>query len=81
VCIKYTIIFLKNKNNLNLNFEMRLYICKKFYNMTKSAKNLFWVLFFLSLALGVAVYFLLPSMVSLTIVPIVTCFAKALDLV
>jgi hypothetical protein len=49
--------------------------------MTKSAKNLFWVLFFLSLALGVAVYFLLPSMVSLTIVPIVTCFAKALDLV
>jgi hypothetical protein len=49
--------------------------------MTKSAKNMYWVLFFLSLALAVAVYFFLPSMVSLTVVPIVTCFAKALDLV
>lgn len=57
-----------------------LYICKK-NNMTKSAKNIYWVLFILSLALAVAVYFFIPALVSLTVVPIVTCFAKALDLV
>jgi len=49
--------------------------------MTKSAKTTYWILFFLSLALSVAVYFFLPSMVSLTVVPIVTTFAKALDLI
>ena len=49
--------------------------------MTKSAKNMYWVLFLLSLALSVAVYFFIPALVSLTVVPIVTCFAKALDLI
>jgi len=49
--------------------------------MTKSQKNTYWILFFLSLALAVAVYFFLPALVSVTIVPIVCTFAKALDLV
>lgn len=49
--------------------------------MTKGQKNTFWVLFLLSLVLSVAVYFFLPSLVSLMVVPIVTTFAKALDLV
>jgi len=50
-------------------------------DMTKSQKNTFWMLFFLSLALSVAVYFYLPALVSLTVVPVVTTFAKALDLI
>jgi hypothetical protein len=49
--------------------------------MTKSQKNTFWILFFLSLGLSVAVYFYLPALVSLTVVPVVTTFAKALDLI
>jgi len=49
--------------------------------MTKSQKNMYWMLFFLSLALSVAVYFYLPALVSVTVVPIVTTFAKALDLI
>jgi hypothetical protein len=49
--------------------------------MTKSQKNTFWFLFFLSLGLSVAVYFYLPALVSLTVVPVVTTFAKAIDLI
>lgn len=49
--------------------------------MTKSAKNTFWILFFLSIALSVTVYLFLPSMVSLTVVPLVTTLVKALDLI
>ncbi|MFZ9263272.1 MAG: hypothetical protein ACO3AW_04730 [Chitinophagaceae bacterium] len=49
--------------------------------MTKSQKNMFWMLFFLSLALTVAVYFFLPALVSLMVVPVVTTFTKALDLI
>jgi hypothetical protein len=49
--------------------------------MTKSQKNTYWILFFLSIALCVVVYLFLPSMVSLTVVPLVTTFAKALDLI
>jgi hypothetical protein len=56
-------------------------IFAKNITMTRSAKNTYWILFFLSLALSVAVYFFLPSMVSLTVVPVVTCFTKALDLI
>jgi hypothetical protein len=49
--------------------------------MTKSAKSTYWILFLLSLALSVAVYIFLPSMVSLTVVPVVTTLTKALDLI
>jgi len=49
--------------------------------MTKSQKNTYWMLFFLSLALSVGVYFYIPSLVSLMVVPIVTTFTKALDLI
>jgi hypothetical protein len=49
--------------------------------MTKSQKNTYWILFFLSLALSVGVYFFLPSMISLMVVPVVTTFTKALDLI
>jgi hypothetical protein len=49
--------------------------------MTKSQKNTYWMLFFLSLALSVGVYLYVPSIVSLMVVPIVTTFTKALDLI
>ena len=49
--------------------------------MTRSAKTTYWILFLLSLVLSVAVYFFLPSMVSLTVVPVVTTLTKALDLI
>ncbi|MEY4336171.1 MAG: hypothetical protein RLZZ45_1090 [Bacteroidota bacterium] len=49
--------------------------------MTKSQKNTYWILFFLSLAASVGVYFYVPSLVSLMVVPVVTTFTKALDLI
>ncbi|MFN6374119.1 MAG: hypothetical protein ACK4YD_03020 [Chitinophagia bacterium] len=49
--------------------------------MTKSQKNTYWMLFFVSLAASVAVYFFLPAMVSMMVVPVVTTFTKALDLI
>ncbi len=62
--------------------EQRLYICiLKHSKMTKSQKNTYWMLFFLSLALSVGVYFYVPSLVSLMVVPVVTTFTKALDLI
>lgn len=63
----------------SLNLVLHLLINQK--DMTKSQKNMYWMLFFLSLALSVAVYFYLPALVSVTVVPIVTTFAKALDLI
>jgi len=39
------------------------------------------MLFFLSLALSVGGYFYIPSLVSLMVVPVVTTFTKALDLI
>lgn len=42
---------------------------------------LYWILFFLSIALSVAVYLFLPSMISLTLVPITTFLVKALDII
>ena len=63
----------------NENLVLHLLINQS--SMTKSQKNTFWVLFFLSLGLSVAVYFFLPALVSLTVVPVVTTFAKALDLI
>lgn len=58
-----------------------VYLQFKLNKMTKSQKNVYWILFFLSIALCVVVYLFLPSMVSLTVVPLVTTFAKALDLI
>ncbi len=58
-----------------------VYLQFKLNKMTKSKKNVYWILFFLSIALCVVVYLFLPSMVSLTVVPLVTTFAKALDLI
>lgn len=49
--------------------------------MDKKSKALFWVLFFASLGLAVAVYFYLPAFTSLTVVPIVTTLVKAMDLI
>lgn len=58
-----------------------VYLQFKLNKMTKSQKNTYWILFFLSIALSVVVYLFLPSMVSLTVVPLVTTFVKALDLI
>ena len=58
-----------------------VYLQFKLNKMTKSQKNVYWILFFLSIAICVVVYLFLPSMVSLTVVPLVTTFAKALDLI
>ncbi len=58
-----------------------VYLHFKLNKMTKSQKNVYWILFFLSIALCVVVYLFLPSIVSLTVVPLVTTFAKALDLI
>ncbi len=58
-----------------------VYLHFKLNKMTKSQKNVYWILFFLSIALSVVVYLFLPSIVSLTVVPLVTTFAKALDLI
>lgn len=58
-----------------------VYLQHKRNEMTKSQKNTYWILFFASLILSVAVYFFLPALVSLTVVPIVTTFTKALDLI
>jgi hypothetical protein len=62
-----------------INLVLHLLINQRY--LTKSQKTMFWMLFFLSLALSVAVYFFIPDLVSLMVVPIVTTFAKALDLI
>jgi hypothetical protein len=49
--------------------------------MEKKSTSLYWILFFLSIALSVAVYLFLPSMISLTLVPITTFLVKALDII
>jgi hypothetical protein len=49
--------------------------------MTAKTRAIYWIMFILSLVLSVIVYLFLPSMVSLTVVPIVTFLAKALDLI
>jgi hypothetical protein len=48
--------------------------------MEKSQKSLYWVHFFLSVAGAVAVYMFVPALTSMTLVPILTFLAKALDL-
>lgn len=49
--------------------------------MAKKSTSLYWILFFLSLCLFVVVYLFLPSMISLTLVPITTFLVKALDII
>jgi hypothetical protein len=49
--------------------------------MEKKSTTAYWLLFLLSLALAVGVYLFLPSMTSLTVVPIVTFLVKALDII
>lgn len=47
----------------------------------KKSTRGYWLLFFASLALAVGVYLYLPSMISLTLIPIVTSLVKALDII
>lgn len=47
---------------------------------TRKSTGKYWALFLISCAVAVGVYFYLPSITSLMLVPIVTSFAKALDL-
>lgn len=49
--------------------------------MEKKSTTVYWLLFLLSLAFAVAVYLFLPSMTSLTLVPIVSLLVKALDII
>jgi hypothetical protein len=48
---------------------------------TTKSKGLYWLLFIASIGLAIGVYLFLPSMTSLTVVPLVTFLAKALDLI
>jgi len=48
---------------------------------TTKSKGFYWLMFFASIVLAVGVYRFLPSMTSLTVVPLVTFLAKALDLI
>ena len=49
--------------------------------MANKSATLYWVLFFLSLALAVGVYLFIPSLTSLTLVPITTFLVKAMDII
>jgi hypothetical protein len=49
--------------------------------MASKSKGFYWLMFFASIALAVAVYLFLPSMTSLTVVPLVTFLVKAMDLI
>ncbi len=57
------------------------YLRKNLAFMEKKSTRGYWLLFFASLALAVGVYLYLPSMVSLTVIPIVTTLVKALDII
>jgi hypothetical protein len=47
---------------------------------TKVSTGKYWAFFFISCIAAVGVYFYLPALTSLMLVPICTYFAKALDL-
>jgi hypothetical protein len=47
---------------------------------TRKSTGKYWVLFLLSCVAAVGVYMFVPAVTSLMLVPIVTFFAKALDL-
>ncbi len=49
--------------------------------MATKSRGFYWLMFFASIALCVVVYLFLPSMTSLTVVPLVSFLAKALDLI
>jgi hypothetical protein len=51
------------------------------YYMATKSRGFYWLMFFASIALSVVVYLFLPSMTSLTVVPLVSFLAKALDLI
>jgi hypothetical protein len=50
-------------------------------NMDKKAKGMYWLLFLVSIALSISVYLFVPSLTSVTLVPILTFLCKALDLI
>jgi hypothetical protein len=49
--------------------------------MEKKSTRGYWMLFFLSIAFAVGVWFFMPALISLTLVPILTFFVKALDII
>ncbi|MDX2049129.1 MAG: hypothetical protein SFU87_20245 [Chitinophagaceae bacterium] len=49
--------------------------------MEAKSKSIYWLLFLLSVAGAVAVYLFVPSLTSITLVPILTFLCKALDLI
>ena len=49
--------------------------------MESKSRGFYWLMFFGSLALAVTVYLYVPSLTSLTVVPITTFLVKALDLI
>ena len=68
--------------NFNICFSpLWSYLRENFYGMDRKSKNIYWLLFFVSLIVSVLVYLYLPSITSITIVPVVTTFVKALDLI
>jgi Na+-driven multidrug efflux pump len=57
------------------------YLRENFHSMSKASRNMYWLLFFASLVLAVLVYLFIPALTSITLVPILTTFTKALDLI
>jgi len=49
--------------------------------MDKKTKNLFWLLFLVSIVASVLVYLYVPSLTSLMTIPLVTTLVKALDII
>gem|GEM_PF-1573584 len=56
-------------------------IFTKIFLMVKKSTALYWILFLVSIGLSIGVYIYLPSMISLTLVPITTFLVKALDII
>lgn len=56
-------------------------IFAKIFFMESKSRGIYWLMFFASIALCIGVYLFLPSMTSLTAVPLVTTLVKALDLI
>ena len=72
---------LNTKSFLFYKYLRTNYICVKFSIMESKSRGIYWLLFFASIALCIVVYLFLPSMTSLTVVPLVTTLVKALDLI
>lgn len=69
------------KSFLFYKYHGTKYIRVKFFIMESKSRGIYWLLFFASIALCIVVYLFLPSMTSLTVVPLVTTLVKALDLI